>query len=95
MKAIIFNGSSERRAESASGLISGYFVEQLKSLGIHTDIFNLADSGIPLFDMSLAETPLAVERMAQRFFGCRSPFLVGPALPRKHSGGDEKLPGLA
>ncbi|AKK73921.1 NADPH-dependent FMN reductase [Chryseobacterium gallinarum] len=78
MKAIIFNGSSERKAESASGLISGYFVEQLKSLGIHTDIFNLADSGIPLFDMSLAETPLAVERMAQRFLDADLHFWLAP-----------------
>lgn len=78
MKAIIFNGSSERRAESASGLISGYFVEQLKSLGIQTDIFNLADSGIPLFDMSLAETPLTVERMAQRFLDADLHFWLAP-----------------
>lgn len=78
MKAIIFNGSSERRAESASGLISGYFVEQLTSLGIQTDIFNLADSGIPLFDMSLAETPLAVERMAQRFLDADLHFWLAP-----------------
>ncbi|QIY90268.1 NADPH-dependent FMN reductase [Chryseobacterium gallinarum] len=78
MKAIIFNGSSERRAESASGLISGYFVEQLKSLGIQTDIFNLADSGIPLFDMSLAETPLTVQRMAQRFLDADLHFWLAP-----------------
>ncbi|WP_114821535.1 NADPH-dependent FMN reductase [Chryseobacterium sp. KLBC 52] len=67
MKAIIFNGSRERRALSTSGLISDYFSEHLKTLGIQTDIFTLADSGIPLFDVTLTKTPLAVERMTQMF----------------------------
>lgn len=67
MKAIIFNGSLERRTLSTSGLISDYFSERLKIQGIQTDIFTLADSGIPLFDVSLTKNPLAVERMAQMF----------------------------
>ncbi|WP_213278892.1 NADPH-dependent FMN reductase [Chryseobacterium indologenes] len=67
MKAIIFNGSLERRTQSTSGLISNYFSERLKILGIQTDIFTLADSGIPLFDVTLSKTPLAVERMTQMF----------------------------
>ncbi len=67
MKAIIFNGSLERRAESTSGFISGYFAERLTTAGIRTDIFTLADSGIPLFDVTLTKTPLAVERMTQIF----------------------------
>ncbi|WP_343658134.1 NAD(P)H-dependent oxidoreductase [Chryseobacterium sp.] len=67
MKAIIFNGSLERRALSTSGLISDYFSERLKMLGFQTDIFTLADSGIPLFDVNLTKTPLAVERMVQMF----------------------------
>lgn len=67
MKAIIFNGSLERRTQSTSGLISDYFSERLKMLGIQTDIFTLADSGIPLFDVTLTKTPLAVERMTQMF----------------------------
>ncbi|RQO33006.1 NADPH-dependent FMN reductase [Chryseobacterium sp. KBW03] len=67
MKAIIFNGSLERRTQSTSGLISNYFSERLKILGIRTEVFTLADSGIPLFDVTLPKTPLAVERMAQLF----------------------------
>lgn len=67
MKAIIFNGSLERRTLSTSGLISDYFSEHLKKLGIQTNIFTLADSGIPLFDITLTKTPLAVERMTQMF----------------------------
>ena len=58
MKAIIFNGSLERRAESTSGFISGYFAERLTTAGIRTDIFTLADSGIPLFDVTLTKIPL-------------------------------------
>nr|WP_315030253.1 NAD(P)H-dependent oxidoreductase [uncultured Chryseobacterium sp.] len=67
MKAIIFNGSLERRAESTSGFISQYFAEHLRRADIPTDIFTLADSGIPLFDVTLTKTPLAVERMTQMF----------------------------
>lgn len=78
MKAIIFNGSLERRTESTSGLISGYFAERLKMLGIHTDIFTLADSGIPLFDVSLTKTPLAVERMTQLFRDADLHFWLAP-----------------
>lgn len=78
MKAIIFNGSLERRTESTSGLISGYFAERLKMLGIHTDIFTLADSGIPLFDVTLTKTPLAVERMTQLFRDADLHFWLAP-----------------
>ncbi|WP_300689419.1 NAD(P)H-dependent oxidoreductase [Chryseobacterium sp.] len=78
MKAIIFNGSLERRTESTSGLISGYFAERLKILGIHTDIFTLADSGIPLFDVTLTKTPLAVERMTQLFRDADVHFWLAP-----------------
>lgn len=67
MKAIIFNGALERRAESTSGLITNYFADRLLNLKIKTKVFNLADSGIPLFDTSLRKTPLAVERMYQLF----------------------------
>lgn len=78
MKAIIFNGSLERRASSTSGLISGYFAEQLEILGIQTEIFTLADSGIPLFDTSLTKTPLAVERMTQIFRDADLHFWLAP-----------------
>ncbi|MFZ4928062.1 NADPH-dependent FMN reductase [Chryseobacterium sp. Mn2064] len=78
MKAIIFNGSLERRTESTSGTISGYLAERLKMLGIHTDIFTLADSGIPLFDVTLTKTPLAVERMTQMFRDAELHFWLAP-----------------
>lgn len=63
MKDIIFNGALERRTESTSGFITNYFADQLLNLKIKTEVFNLADSGIPLSDTSLRKTPLAVERM--------------------------------
>lgn len=78
MKALIFNGSLERRTESTSGLISAYISEQLETLGICTDIFTLADSGIPLFDITLSQTPLAVERMARLFQDADLHFWLAP-----------------
>lgn len=78
MKAIIFNGSLERRSESTSGRISQYFAEKLKQSGFSTEIFTLADSGIPLFDVTLTKTPLAVERMTQLFLEADIHFWLAP-----------------
>lgn len=78
MKAIIFNGSLERRTESTSVLISRYFTERLEALGIQTEVFTLADSGIPLFDVTLNKTPMAVERMSQMFRDADLHFWLAP-----------------
>ncbi|WP_185289591.1 NADPH-dependent FMN reductase [Chryseobacterium lactis] len=78
MKAIIFNGSLERRTESTSGLISRYFTERLEALGIQTEVFTLADSGIPLFDVTLNKTPMSVERMSQMFRDADLHFWLAP-----------------
>lgn len=78
MKAIIFNGSMERRSESASGRISQFFRERLERSGIQNEVFMPADSGIPLFDITLGKTPLAVERMAQLFQDADLHFWLAP-----------------
>ncbi|SHG88628.1 NADPH-dependent FMN reductase [Chryseobacterium vrystaatense] len=78
MKAIIFNGSLERRSESTSGKISQHFAERLEKSGFRTEIFTLADSGIPLFDVTLHKTPLAVERMTQLFQEAELHFWLAP-----------------
>lgn len=67
MKAIIFNGALERRALSTSGILCQYFSQKLSDKCVENEIFNLADSGIPLFDITLNKTPMAVELMAQKF----------------------------
>jgi arsenic resistance protein ArsH len=53
MKALILNGSLEKRPESTSGRISRYFAERLEQSGFQTEIFTLADSGIPLLTLPL------------------------------------------
>jgi len=78
MKALIFNGSLEKRPESASGRISQYFTERLEQSGFQAEIFTLADSGIPLFDTSLTKIPLAVERMSQLFLEADIHFWMAP-----------------
>ncbi|MCT2560443.1 NADPH-dependent FMN reductase [Chryseobacterium herbae] len=78
MKAIIFNGSLERRSESTSGRISRYFAERLEKSGVQSEIFTLADSGIPLFDVTLTKTPLAVQRMTQLFLEADIHFWLAP-----------------
>lgn len=78
MKAILFNGALERRASSTSGHLSGYLEEKLKLAGIDTTIFNLADSGIPLFDTTLAKTPKGVELMNHLFLEADLHFWLAP-----------------
>lgn len=78
MKAIIFNGALERRPQSTSGLLTKYFTEKLEMLGITYDTFALADSGIPLYDITLTKTPLAVERMTQLFLNADIHFWLAP-----------------
>ena len=63
MKVLIFNGALERRENSASGRISQYLTDQLEPLGIETQVFNIAEGGIPLFDVTIKETPRSVEVM--------------------------------
>ncbi|HLQ99455.1 MAG TPA: NAD(P)H-dependent oxidoreductase [Sphingobacterium sp.] len=67
LKAIIFNGALERRAESTSEVLSNYLKEKLEAAEVESQIFTLADSGIPLFDITLQKTPKAVAWMAQQF----------------------------
>lgn len=78
MKALIFNGALERRPFSTSGLLTTYFTEKLKMLGITHKTFALADSGIPLYDITLTKTPLAVERMTQLFLDADIHFWLAP-----------------
>lgn len=78
MKAIIFNGALERRPQSTSGILSKYFTDQLEMLGVSYEMFALADSGIPLYDISLTKVPLAVERMAQLFLDADIHFWLAP-----------------
>lgn len=63
MKALLFNGAPEKKENSVSGTITKHLAEKLKERGIEPIIFNIAESGIPLFDFSLTRTPKAVEMM--------------------------------
>lgn len=78
MKAIIFNGALERRTSSTSGLLSGYLWEQLAQSGVESTIFNLADSGIPLFDITLTKPPKGVEVMNHLFREADVHFWLAP-----------------
>lgn len=78
MKAVIFNGSLERRNQSTSGLISSYISQGLTDRHIDNQIFNLADSGIPLFDTTNTRTPKGVEAMAHIFLEADIHFWLAP-----------------
>lgn len=67
MKALIFTGALERRESSTSERLSAYLSKQLEALSVETNVFKLADSGVPLFDITLSRTPNAVEVMNIQF----------------------------
>ncbi|VTP91536.1 NADPH-dependent FMN reductase [Sphingobacterium daejeonense] len=63
MKVLIFNGALERRENSTSERLSQHLIKQLNELGSEANVFNIADGGIPLFDVTLRNTPHSVELM--------------------------------
>lgn len=67
MKALIFTGALERREDSTSERLSNYLSEELTAKGVETTIFKIADSGVPLFDITLKNLPLSVELMSIQF----------------------------
>lgn len=67
MKALIFNGAPERREHSTSGRISDYLSKRLSELGVETQVYNISESGIPLFDVSISEIPQSVDVMNDQF----------------------------
>ncbi len=67
MKALIFNGSTERGENSTSERIGTHLEDELVKLGISTQVFKLADSGIPIFDLAITETPESVKQMNRVF----------------------------
>lgn len=78
MKAIIFNGALERSPQSTSATLSAYFAEKLEELGVQNQIFNLTDSGIPLFDINSTQTPRPVKLMNQMFQEADIHFWLAP-----------------
>lgn len=78
MKALIFNGALERRNSSTSGLLSSYIQDKLEDCGLKSHIFNLADSGIPLFDRTLTKIPTGVELMNNLFSQADIHFWLAP-----------------
>jgi len=67
MKALIFNGALERRSNSTAERISSHLRNAFDELSVEAEIYNMADSGVPLFDITLNKTPLAVEIMNNKF----------------------------
>lgn len=78
MKAIIFNGTLEIRPHSTPDILSGYLSNELQGLGIESEIFNLADYGIPLFDVSNPEITPSVKLMIQKFQEADVHFWLAP-----------------
>lgn len=78
MKAIIFNGALERRPHSTSGLLSAYISEQLSGCGVENQVFNLAESGIPLYDITNTRIPMGVEVMKNLFLEADVHFWLAP-----------------
>lgn len=67
MNVLVFNGALERRSNATSHKIADYFKVGFEAIGANVTTFNLSDSGIPLFDVTLNSVPKSVEMMANVF----------------------------
>ena len=67
MKAMIFNGALERRPHSTAGRLCEHVANKLSARGVESMEFNIAESGIPLFDVTLNKTPAGAELMNRMF----------------------------
>ena len=66
-KILLFNGALERRNNGTSHNILSYFHQRLQWEGMDVSVFELADAGIPFFDVTLQHTPIAAQVMARAF----------------------------
>lgn len=67
MKVLVFNGALERGENATSERLTRFIKNRLTEKGVEVSVFKMADSGIPLFDVSLSNTPKAVEYMNHVF----------------------------
>lgn len=67
MKVLIFTGALEKKKDSTSELLTNYLSNELNLRGVQTNIFRIADSGIPLLDLSMKEIPETVKMMSTKF----------------------------
>lgn len=67
-KGLIFTGDLETSESSTSVRLTNYLKNRLQKKGIEVDVFSIADSGIPLFEISLLENPPPeVQKMNSQF----------------------------
>lgn len=67
MNVLVFNGALERRSNATSHKIADYLKTGFETVGADVTVFNLSDSGIPLFDVTQNAVPKSVEMMAHVF----------------------------
>ncbi|MGV8133829.1 MAG: NADPH-dependent FMN reductase [Mangrovibacterium sp.] len=67
MNILIFNGSPERKSDSVAHQLVHYFQSGFKQRGISAKVFDLPDSGIPIFDTAMKEVPPEVVAMSNLF----------------------------
>ncbi|WP_018628583.1 NADPH-dependent FMN reductase [Niabella aurantiaca] len=67
MNILILNGSLDQRTGSTPAKLSAYLKQHLEDQGSQATVFNLVESGIPLFDYTLQKVPNGVQVMLNLF----------------------------
>lgn len=67
MNILVLNGSLDQREGSTPTKLSAYLKQHLEAQGATVSVFNLVESGIPLFDYTLQKTPNGVQVMLNLF----------------------------
>lgn len=77
-KAVIFNGDLDGSKHAVSRIISNYIAAQLGALNISHTQYNIADSSIPLLDLSLEKLPESVLEMTDLMTAADIHFWLSP-----------------
>lgn len=67
MKVLIVNGAMERKENATSVRLAAHLSGILNAKKVEVQVFNLANSGIPLFDTEISGVPDSVDQMNLTF----------------------------
>lgn len=67
MKVLLFNGSPEKQPYSVGNKLTEFFASELKSKEAEVIVYSMAESHVPLLDLSIDKIPESVETMCKLF----------------------------
>ncbi|MEQ9438399.1 MAG: NAD(P)H-dependent oxidoreductase [Cyclobacteriaceae bacterium] len=67
MKVLLLNGSPEKQLHSVGNRLTAFFASELEKGGAEVSVYSMAESAVPLLDLSIDHIPESVEKMCKQF----------------------------